>query len=460
MAQPQQGPAGPMGPAGPEGPMGPPGPQGPPGPMGPPGPAGSGSGGSVDDGIINVNDDGIINVKRDFGAKGDGVADDTAAIQAALDAAFGPFASPHGHDGAHLNKPVFFPAGLYKVNSSSRAVTGAANDGAGKIKLTVSTAGIVTGDWVTVAGVTGTTEANGGWFVTVNDAGHLTLDQGYFKTAYAGGGALVTAALRVRDVRGGWIYGCGRGSTVIANHTAGGVVFLTDGWGYGKIERLTFRGSGAGSVAFELNWNQSARPNQQSTQANTFADCEFDGTDYGMRIGGWWNNGFMCSETVIMSCHASNNKAAGYYMGNYNALQATIIGGNIAMCEVGIHSKFGAAPIVQGVGFQLNKYDMYAENSGTPGGDSYSISGCRSESTGTFMELGASQIRAHISGCCAPSVATFVSMQESHVTCDGCTSLTGAFVSNKPGSAVVLNSCGFGNANYLANFAGTTVVDP
>jgi hypothetical protein len=51
---------------------------------------------------------------KDFGAVGDGVTDDTAAIQATFDAAFGTSASPHG-DRAYLNRPVYFPAGGYKI---------------------------------------------------------------------------------------------------------------------------------------------------------------------------------------------------------------------------------------------------------------------------------------------------------------------------------------------------------
>lgn len=56
-----------------------------------------------------------VNVKYQ-GAVGDGVMDDTAAIQASLDLAFGSSASPHGTN-TYLNKTVYFPAGQYKITA-------------------------------------------------------------------------------------------------------------------------------------------------------------------------------------------------------------------------------------------------------------------------------------------------------------------------------------------------------
>src|SRR5262245_42940799 len=50
----------------------------------------------------------VRNVK-DFGAIGDGMADDTAKVQAAFDSAFGSIASPNGNANSFLNRPVYFP---------------------------------------------------------------------------------------------------------------------------------------------------------------------------------------------------------------------------------------------------------------------------------------------------------------------------------------------------------------
>src|SRR5262245_50598639 len=69
----------------------------------------------------------VKNVK-DYGAVGDGATDDTAAIQAAVNAAYGSSSSPHGGgSGVYNNAAVFFPAGNYIIKSAItlRSVMGA-----------------------------------------------------------------------------------------------------------------------------------------------------------------------------------------------------------------------------------------------------------------------------------------------------------------------------------------------
>ena len=70
----------------------------------------------------------------------------------------------------------------------SKAVTGAANNGSGLIRLTLDAANFRTGNFVTVAGVTGTTEANGTWVITKIDATHVDLQGSTFTNAYVSGG--------------------------------------------------------------------------------------------------------------------------------------------------------------------------------------------------------------------------------------------------------------------------------
>lgn len=77
--------------------------------------------------------------------------------------------------------------------AGSLRVTGAASH-SGLIQLTVDgndgppTSGLVTGDKITVAGVAGTTEANGSWTLTVIDGTHIDLQSSTFTSAYVSGG--------------------------------------------------------------------------------------------------------------------------------------------------------------------------------------------------------------------------------------------------------------------------------
>lgn len=70
-------------------------------------------------------------------------------------------------------------------------IVGAANNGAGLVRLTVgSTATFSTGQVKKVSGVVGTTEANGSWTITVVDATHIDLQGSAYANSYVSGGTI------------------------------------------------------------------------------------------------------------------------------------------------------------------------------------------------------------------------------------------------------------------------------
>ncbi|MGE0736052.1 MAG: hypothetical protein AB7G15_20420 [Alphaproteobacteria bacterium] len=71
---------------------------------------------------------------------------------------------------------------------SAKAITGAADNGSGLIRITATAHGYATGNTVTITGVGGTTEANGTWSVTVVDANRYDLQGSAFINSYTSGG--------------------------------------------------------------------------------------------------------------------------------------------------------------------------------------------------------------------------------------------------------------------------------
>jgi hypothetical protein len=100
---------------------------------------------------------------------------------------------------ATLAKPGLTLESLDAVAPGIITITGAANNGSGAIRLTLSglSAGtapentnLATENTVEVYGVAGTTEANGNWRFTIVDATHIDLIGSSFVNAYTGGGAI------------------------------------------------------------------------------------------------------------------------------------------------------------------------------------------------------------------------------------------------------------------------------
>lgn len=74
------------------------------------------------------------------------------------------------------------------VNVDGGSISNCVDNGSGLIRVSVSGHGLTTGDGVTISGVSGTTEANGTFTVTVIDANTFDLQSSTFNNAYTSGG--------------------------------------------------------------------------------------------------------------------------------------------------------------------------------------------------------------------------------------------------------------------------------
>ena len=92
---------------------------------------------------------------------------------------------------ASVARPGLTLEALDALAPGAITISGAANNGSGLVRLTVSsTSGWSTGNTKTVSGVTGTTEANGTWTITVIDGTHIDLQGSAFASAYVSGGVV------------------------------------------------------------------------------------------------------------------------------------------------------------------------------------------------------------------------------------------------------------------------------
>jgi hypothetical protein len=81
---------------------------------------------------------------------------------------------------------------LLTRTNTTVSISNAVNNGSGLIRITSAAHGRTTGEKIFISGVVGTTEANGGWIVTVIDATTLDLQGSTFTNTYTSGGTLRT----------------------------------------------------------------------------------------------------------------------------------------------------------------------------------------------------------------------------------------------------------------------------
>lgn len=98
-----------------------------------------------------------------------------------------------GADVASANALILGSDGNYfDITTTTSSVSGAADNGAGLIRITATAHGLTTGDSITIDSVVGTTEANGKWTATVVDTDNIDLDGSTFANAYTSGGTVTT----------------------------------------------------------------------------------------------------------------------------------------------------------------------------------------------------------------------------------------------------------------------------
>ena len=301
----------------------------------------------------------FVNVKT-FGAIGDGVVDDTSAIQAAIDDCFGKAETPNSGSGAQRNKPLYFPQGTYKT----------------------------------------------------------------------------TAPIVLTNVRGGHIFGAGRFATTVKN-IAGTSVFRTNGFEFNRVEMIGLSATGKSAYVLDLDWTHTGGT---ALQSNTFTDVNFGGGAIGVNIG---KSDFMGSENLFLNCFFGPCATAGITTSNFNALQNTLVGGNIQSCPVGVWVRGGSCSVYS-TGFQIcDTFDIVVNNSAN---DAMVVSGCRSESV-NFIQL-RNGVTAHIIGCSHlnNTKGVFADVGGSQVAIDSCVSLRGIVKGN---GMVRTSNSSFGRSDWV-----------
>ena len=306
----------------------------------------------------------VVNVK-DFGATGDGQTDDGPALQAAIEAAWGPLSNPNGLNNIFANKNLIIPPGRY---------------------VTYQT----------------------------------LLIKGPFCGHMLGAGSGSTSLIyRGPVVDNQWI---------APNFPLRNNLVCTNGLKGCRVKGISFvmdvpNAHNHDTCCFNYTWNRNhpdwtgfpALYEPVGGSGCDFIDCRFVGATNGMIVGDWDDQ---CDTTTWYNC-VFENCSIGLRPRNLNAIESAIYGGRFTNCTWGaIFFEAGSCATIAGVTFENNGDAQYGDiicnvgssaliagcTSNSPafcvGVQNSVIVGCRhvSESAGPFVRLGG-RSSAHLVGC-------------------------------------------------------------
>lgn len=343
---------------------------------------------------------GTLSVKDPtFGAKGDGITDDRAAIQACFDAAFGNSASPHGTANKYLNRRVIFPPGNYLVG--------------GPLYLTNVESGIISG-----SGMDNTTLTYSG------SLSGNTVAQGNL----SGGNIALVRAITP--------------------------LIMTQGFAYSKLENIALNISGASTTPFYLFWNGLGGAGPTS---NIFSQVAFNGVNssthctVGILIG-YLSTG-LCSEQLFLNCSAL------YCDYGYRNISANALNNRFVLCGASFCTKGFSSPsgniVVDTASLSNNTLDIEAGN------NPITVIGCRTESA-NFIDIGTlGQGWGFLAGNIMQAGAgagSFITLDQGSIAildaCEATDTAAGTGLITSSNGFVHIRGCDFRNAGYLSSFAG------
>lgn len=420
--------------------------------------------------------DGVVNVKTDHGAVGDGVTDDTAAIQAAIDACFGAEAVPPsvgGFDDPLQNSPLYFPAGTYRVTQSLRFVhvLGGVIFGDGSDVTRIVFDGNVPPNAFSSISFTGATN-----LVNVSNHGYVAGDRVQFYSATATGvysgfmyyvlsSGLTTNAFKISYTNGGSEIDFADGTGFILVP-----LFDTNGFRASYIEGLCLDmgdGTVEGTVALNLDHKFQMGGNQ--TNGNRHYDVWVKNAYVGVLLG-LNSNGNLSSEMSFYECKFHDCGYSGLRTTHFNALMEQCYNCEFVRCgnlaaEIGaISAQAGSVQVNCGTTFEDSAYaDIKAG-----GGEGYLMFQCNSTNSQIIAGsdngplFGLLVCPAYIRECTvdAPndSLWQIVSQVSSWCNYSHCTfGANGRFI-NDSGARYYIRDCVLG-ANYKTSVQGTIVQD-